>query len=97
MILGGPTAGAWVAILATTDRRELQSQPWYGVLANHASIAIAAIAGGVAYALVARAASIAATGDPGLADVRRRPRRRRRPRGRRERPGDGHDQDPRQA
>ena len=37
MILGGPTAGAWVAFLATTERRELQSQPWYGVLANHAS------------------------------------------------------------
>ena len=66
MILGGPTAGAWVAFLATTDRRELQSQPWYGVLANHASIAIAAIAGGVAYAL-AREGLFAATGDPGLA------------------------------
>ena len=66
MILGGPTAGAWVAFLATTDRRELQSQPWYGVMANHASIAVAAIAGGVTYAL-ARESLFAATGDPGLA------------------------------
>jgi len=66
MILGGPTAGAWVAILATTDRRELQSQPWYGVLANHASIAIAAIAGGITYAL-AREGLIGLTGDIGLA------------------------------
>jgi diguanylate cyclase (GGDEF)-like protein len=66
MILGGPTAGAWVAMLATTDRRELQSQPWYGVLANHASIAIAAIAGGVTYALFASSLE-AATGDRGLA------------------------------
>ena len=66
MILGGPTAGAWVAILATTDRRELQSQPWYGVLANHASIAIAAIAGGITYALL-ESTIAAATGDQGMA------------------------------
>ena len=38
MILGGPTAGAWVALLSTIDRRELQSLPWYGTLANHAAI-----------------------------------------------------------
>jgi diguanylate cyclase (GGDEF)-like protein len=62
MILGGPTAGAWVAFLATTDRRELQSQPWYGVLANHASIAIAALVGGSTYLLV-RETLAAATGD----------------------------------
>jgi diguanylate cyclase (GGDEF)-like protein len=66
MILGGPTAGAWVAFLATTDRRELQSQPWYGVLANHASIAIAAITGGVAYVLV-RETLFGLSGDAGLA------------------------------
>jgi diguanylate cyclase (GGDEF)-like protein len=66
MILGGPTAGAWVAFLATTDRRELQSQPWYGVLANHASIAIAAVVGGSTYVLV-RGGLAAATGDDGLA------------------------------
>jgi diguanylate cyclase (GGDEF)-like protein len=66
MILGGPTAGAWVAFLATTDRRELQSQPWYGVVANHASIAIAAVAGGITYALLASTIE-AATSDPGMA------------------------------
>lgn len=66
MILGGPTAGAWVAILATTDRRELQSQPWYGVLANHASIAIAAVAGGIAYALLQDGLTTL-TGDRGFA------------------------------
>ncbi|HKF85311.1 MAG TPA: GGDEF domain-containing protein [Candidatus Limnocylindrales bacterium] len=66
MILGGPTAGAWVAILATTDRRELRSQPWYGVLANHASIAIAAVAGGIAYAVL-RDGLAGATGDEGFA------------------------------
>jgi diguanylate cyclase (GGDEF)-like protein len=66
MILGGPTAGAWVAFLGTFDRRELQSQPWYGVLANHASIAIAAVAGGITYAWLATALQTA-TGDPGMA------------------------------
>ena len=35
MVLGGPTAGAWVAFLSTIERRELESQPWYGILANH--------------------------------------------------------------
>jgi diguanylate cyclase (GGDEF)-like protein len=66
MILGGPTAGAWVAFLATTDRRELESQPWYGVLANHASIAIAAVMGGSAFAL-ANAAIGQVSGDERLA------------------------------
>ena len=66
MILGGPTAGAWVALLSTIDRRELQSQPWYGTLANHAAIATAAVAGGLAYAIV-QGWITAATGDPRLA------------------------------
>ena len=65
MILGGPTAGAWVAVLSTLDRRELQSQPWYGTLANHSAVAIAAVLGGLAYAMVLGGLS-AATGDPGL-------------------------------
>jgi diguanylate cyclase (GGDEF)-like protein len=45
-LLGGPVAGAWVALLATFDRRELREAPWYGVLANHAGIALAALIGG---------------------------------------------------
>ena len=47
MALGGPTAGAWVAFLSTLERRELESQPWYGTLANHASMAFAAVVGGL--------------------------------------------------
>ncbi len=47
MVLGGPTAGAWVAFLSTLERRELEQQPWYGVLANHAVFVIAAVAGGL--------------------------------------------------
>ena len=47
-VLGGPTAGAWVAFLSTIERRELEQQPWYGVLANHAVFVIGAVAGGLA-------------------------------------------------
>jgi diguanylate cyclase (GGDEF)-like protein len=47
MILGGPTAGAWVAFLSSIERRELESQPWYGILANHSVLAAAAVMGGL--------------------------------------------------
>ena len=52
MVLGGPTAGAWVAFLSTLERRELEQQPWYGVLANHAVLVISAVVGGLAAARV---------------------------------------------
>jgi diguanylate cyclase (GGDEF)-like protein len=47
MILGGPIAGAWVALLGTIERRELRDVPWYGTLANHALLALWALAGGL--------------------------------------------------
>ena len=47
MVLGGPTAGAWVGFLCTLERRELEQQPWYGVLANHSVFVIATVAGGL--------------------------------------------------
>jgi diguanylate cyclase (GGDEF)-like protein len=53
MVLGGPTAGAWVAFLSTIERRELSSQPWYGALANHAVLAFAAVMGGLAVQAIA--------------------------------------------
>src|SRR5690242_1424295 len=35
--LGGPAAGAWVALLGSTEIRELRGRiPWYGTLFNHA-------------------------------------------------------------
>jgi diguanylate cyclase (GGDEF)-like protein len=46
-VLGGPTAGAWVAFLSTIERRELEQQPWYGVLANHSVFVIGAVVGGL--------------------------------------------------
>ena len=49
MVLGGPTAGAWVAFVSTIERRELDSVPWYGTLANHAVMALAAVLGGLTF------------------------------------------------
>src|SRR3954452_12009074 len=47
-ILGGPTAGAWVGLLGTTELREVRGQvPWYGTLANHAGIILPAATAGV--------------------------------------------------
>ncbi len=47
-VLGGPTAGAWVALIGTTEVRELRGRvPWYGSLANHAGLMIPAIVAGM--------------------------------------------------
>ena len=46
-VLGGPTAGAWVALVGVTGRRESGSGiHLYGILATHAALAVAAILGG---------------------------------------------------
>jgi len=48
MNLGGPTAAAIVALVGTTEVRELRGRiPWYGTLTNHAGIVLPAIAGGI--------------------------------------------------
>jgi diguanylate cyclase (GGDEF)-like protein len=47
-ILGGPVVGGWMGLLSQFDRRELRDAPWYGLLGNHAAIAIAAVAAGAA-------------------------------------------------
>lgn len=47
MALGGPTAGAIVAMVSTIEAREIREAPWYGVLANHAALTLGAVAGGV--------------------------------------------------
>ncbi len=47
-VLGGPTAAGWVAMIGSTDFRELRGKVvWYGVLANHAALVIPAIAAGL--------------------------------------------------
>jgi len=46
--LGGPFAGALVALIGTTELRELRgSVPWYGSLANHAGLVLPAVACGL--------------------------------------------------
>jgi HD-GYP domain-containing protein (c-di-GMP phosphodiesterase class II) len=49
IVLGGPTAAGWVALIGTSEYREVTGRiPWYGTLANHAGIVIPAIAAGLA-------------------------------------------------
>ena len=49
MTLGGPTAAGWVALIGTSEYRELSGRvPWYGTLANHAGLVVPAIVGGLA-------------------------------------------------
>jgi HD-GYP domain-containing protein (c-di-GMP phosphodiesterase class II) len=46
--LGGPAAAGWVALLGTTEIRELRGKvPWYGTASNHAGIVAPALAGGL--------------------------------------------------
>jgi putative nucleotidyltransferase with HDIG domain len=46
MALGGPVAAGWVAAIGTTELREVRGRiPWYGTLANHGGIVLAAILG----------------------------------------------------
>jgi len=63
MVLGGPIAGGWVAFLSSVERRELTGEvPWYGALANHAGLALAAIVGALLASLTT--AGAAALGVP---------------------------------
>jgi HD-GYP domain-containing protein (c-di-GMP phosphodiesterase class II) len=51
--LGGPAAGAWIALIGSTEVRELRGRvPWYGTLANHAGIVLPAAVGGVVIELI---------------------------------------------
>jgi HD-GYP domain-containing protein (c-di-GMP phosphodiesterase class II) len=49
MTLGGPTAAGWVALIGTSEYREVSGRvKWYGTLVNHAGLVLPAIAGGLA-------------------------------------------------
>ncbi len=50
--LGGPVAGGWVAMVSTFEAREIREVPWYGTLANHSAMALAAVLAGVVFYLV---------------------------------------------
>jgi putative nucleotidyltransferase with HDIG domain len=48
MALGGPVAAGWVALIGTTELRELRGRvPWYGTAANHAGVVLPAVLGGL--------------------------------------------------
>jgi putative nucleotidyltransferase with HDIG domain len=56
MSLGGPTAAGWIALIGTTDLRELRREvPWYGTLVNHAALSLPAIVGGLAMSALSTA------------------------------------------
>ena len=53
-VLGGPTAAAWVALIGSTDAREVRGRiPWYGTLANHAAIVLPVIVAALVIRLLA--------------------------------------------
>ena len=50
MVLGGPVAAGWVALIGTTELREARGEvPWYGTAANHAGMVLPALLGGVVF------------------------------------------------
>jgi putative nucleotidyltransferase with HDIG domain len=53
LFLGGPLAAAVVAVIGTTDTREIRGEvPWYGTLFNHSALATAAVLGALVYEAV---------------------------------------------
>jgi HD domain-containing protein len=60
--LGGPAAGAWVALIGTSEWRELRGRvPWYGTLYNHAAAVLPAVLAGVTYGVFDRGPSFTAS------------------------------------
>jgi putative nucleotidyltransferase with HDIG domain len=48
MALGGAVAAGWVALIGTTEVREVRGRiPWYGTAANHAGVVLPAVLGGL--------------------------------------------------
>ncbi len=53
MTLGGPVAAGWVALVGTTELRELRGRiPWYGTLSNHAGVVLPTLVGSYLYELI---------------------------------------------
>ncbi|MEO8639123.1 MAG: HD domain-containing phosphohydrolase, partial [Chloroflexota bacterium] len=50
VVLGGPVAAGIVALIGTTESREIRGQVvWYGTLFNHAALLLAAVAAGLVF------------------------------------------------
>jgi hypothetical protein len=48
MALGGPVAAGWVALIGSTEVREIRGRvPWYGTASNHAGVVLPAVLGGI--------------------------------------------------
>jgi HD-GYP domain-containing protein (c-di-GMP phosphodiesterase class II) len=53
MALGGPLAAGLVALVGTTEVREIRGRvPWYGTAANHAGVVLPALVGSFFYELI---------------------------------------------
>jgi HD-GYP domain-containing protein (c-di-GMP phosphodiesterase class II) len=53
MALGGPVAAGWVALIGTTELREVRGRiPWYGTASNHAGILAPALVGSLLAELI---------------------------------------------
>ena len=70
MSLGGPLVAAWVALIATTEPRELKGGvPWFGVLNNHAQFVVAAVVGATTMSAVRGGLAHVGLIDPSFADL----------------------------
>jgi HD-GYP domain-containing protein (c-di-GMP phosphodiesterase class II) len=55
MVLGGPVAAGWVALIGTTELRELRGRvPWWGTAVNHAGMVLPAIVGALVCEVIRR-------------------------------------------
>jgi HD-GYP domain-containing protein (c-di-GMP phosphodiesterase class II) len=53
MSLGGPAVAGWVAVIGTTETREIRGRiPWYGTLINHAGVVLPVVIAGVIRQLI---------------------------------------------
>jgi putative nucleotidyltransferase with HDIG domain len=58
LTLGGPVAAGWVALIGTTELREIRGRvPWYGTAANHAGVVLPTLVGSYISELVRGASS----------------------------------------
>jgi GGDEF domain-containing protein len=65
--LGGPAAGGVVAFVGTIELRELRDPPVYGLLANHAALALAGVVAGLMMSVVRTwLAAAGVGGDPAM-------------------------------